>query len=112
MGAMSQIALMPTGEGLKDTTLERALKEVRVADLEEEGGSGGASVMLSEGDFLRATGEASVTIMEVILMEQEAEGVQGDLWAQEDPGAGPGVEVVERGEVFRPLSEKYKGIAH
>ena len=100
MGAMNLIALMLMGEGLKDTTLERALKEVRVVDLEEEGDSGGASVMLSEVDFLRATGEGSVMIMEVILMEQEAGGVQGDLWAHEDPGEGPGGEVVGRGEVF------------
>ena len=112
MGVMNLIALMLMGEGLKDTTLERALKEIRVVDLEEEEGSEGASVMLSEVDFLRVTGEGSVTIMEVILMEQEAGGVQGDQWAHEDHGEGPGGEVVGRGEVFQALSEKYKGIAH
>ena len=112
MGAMNLTASMLTGEGLKDTTQERALKEVRVVDSEEEGGSGGASVMVAEGDFLRVTGEVTVMIMEVILMEQEAEGVQGDLWAHEDLGEGPEGEVGGRGDVFRALSEKYKGIAH
>merc|ERR1719391_1422852 len=80
------------GEVSRDTTQERALKEVRVVDLEEEEGSGGASVMLSEGVFLRVTGEVSVTIMEVILTEQEAEEVQGDQWALEDLGEGLGGE--------------------
>ena len=106
MAAMNLIALMLTGEGLKDITQERALKEVRVVDSEEEEGSGGASVMLAEGDFLRVTGEVTATIMEVILMEQEAEGVQGDLWAHEDLGEGPEGEVGGRGDVFRALSEK------
>ena len=110
MGAMNLIALMLTGEVSRDTTQERALKEVRVVDLEEEEGTGGTSVMLSEGVFLRVTGEASVTIMEVILMEQEAEEVQGDQWAHEDLGEGLGGEAGGRGDVFRALSEKYKGI--
>jgi len=79
MGAMNLIALMLTAEGLKDSTQEKALKEVRVVDLEGEEGSEGASVMLAEGDFRRETGEATVMITGVILMEQGAEGVQGDL---------------------------------
>ena len=68
--------------------------------------------MLAEGHFLRETGEVTVTTMEVILMEQEAEGVQEDLWAHEDLGEGPEAEVGGRGDVFWALSEKYKGIAH
>jgi len=107
MGAMNLTASMLTGEGLKDTTQERALKEVQVVDSEEEEG-----LMVAEGDFLRVAGEVTVTIMEVILMEQEAEAVQGDLWAHEDLGEGPEGEVGGRGDVFRALSEKYKGIAH
>jgi len=112
MGAMNLTVSMLMGEGLKDTIQERALKEVQVVDLEEEEASGEASVMLAEGDFLRVTGEVTVMTMEVILMEQEAAEVQGDLWAHEDLGEGPEGEVGGRGDVFRALSEKYKGIAH
>ena len=59
-----------------------------------EGEVSGVDSVKPEGGLMRLAGEASVMTMEVILMVEEVEEVQGD----EDLGEGPGAEAGGLGE--------------